>query len=333
MMRAVVIGATGHIGTFLVPRLVALGWDVTAVSRGRARPYRQDPRWERVEQVTLDRDDPDFGRRIAEARPDAVVDLICFTEAANLALADALAALENPPHLVHVGSIWTHGPAGPARAAGPVPEDAEREPVGEYGIAKLAIERALITATVAGGMRASVVHPGHIVGPGWWPLNPAGHFDPEVFRRLAAGRPLTLPNLGLETVHHVHADDVAALIEAVLAQPGRSVGEAFHAVSPQALTLRAYAEGICDWFGHPPRLSFAPYADWARDQRPENAEAAWEHLSRSPSCSMAKARRLLGYEPGFDSLAAVQDSLRWQAEHGALDLTQAPIGSPARDAP
>ncbi|GAG65857.1 unnamed protein product, partial [marine sediment metagenome] len=56
---------------------------------------------------------------------------------------------------------------------------------------------------------ATVLHPGHIVGEGWAPLNPAGHFNPEVFTKLARGRELVLPNLGLETVHHVHADDVA----------------------------------------------------------------------------------------------------------------------------
>ena len=36
MSRVVVIGATGHIGTYLVPRLVMAGHDVVAVSRGRA---------------------------------------------------------------------------------------------------------------------------------------------------------------------------------------------------------------------------------------------------------------------------------------------------------
>ena len=34
-MRIVIIGATGHVGTFLVPRLVAAGHAVVTVSRGR----------------------------------------------------------------------------------------------------------------------------------------------------------------------------------------------------------------------------------------------------------------------------------------------------------
>lgn len=41
------------------------------------------------------------------------------------------------------------------------------------------------------------------------PLNPAGHFNPAVFRAIARGEQLLLPNYGMETVHHVHADDIA----------------------------------------------------------------------------------------------------------------------------
>lgn len=36
MSRVVVIGATGHIGTYLVPRLVDRGHEVIAVSRARS---------------------------------------------------------------------------------------------------------------------------------------------------------------------------------------------------------------------------------------------------------------------------------------------------------
>ncbi|HEY3880184.1 MAG TPA: NAD-dependent epimerase/dehydratase family protein [Trebonia sp.] len=40
MSRVVVIGATGHIGTYLVPRLVDRGHEVIAISRGARGPYR-----------------------------------------------------------------------------------------------------------------------------------------------------------------------------------------------------------------------------------------------------------------------------------------------------
>src|SRR5580693_10198577 len=82
MSRVVVIGATGHIGTYLVPRLVDGGHEVVAVSRGTRGPYRDSPQWDAVTTITADRDAHDaagvFGARMAELRPDVVIDLICF---------------------------------------------------------------------------------------------------------------------------------------------------------------------------------------------------------------------------------------------------------------
>ena len=43
MSRVVVIGATGHVGTYLVPRLVRAGHEVVALSRGEREPYRPAP--------------------------------------------------------------------------------------------------------------------------------------------------------------------------------------------------------------------------------------------------------------------------------------------------
>ena len=57
-MRIVMIGATGHVGTYLVPRLVALGHEVTAISRGKREPYIQHQAWSRVASLALDSEDP-----------------------------------------------------------------------------------------------------------------------------------------------------------------------------------------------------------------------------------------------------------------------------------
>ena len=54
MSRVVVIGATGHIGTYLVPRLVRGGHEVIAMSRGLRGPYHDSPQWAQVSRVTVD---------------------------------------------------------------------------------------------------------------------------------------------------------------------------------------------------------------------------------------------------------------------------------------
>ncbi|HTX01364.1 MAG TPA: NAD(P)-dependent oxidoreductase, partial [Acidimicrobiales bacterium] len=300
-MRVVVIGATGHIGSYLVPRLVSARHEVLVLSRGERSAYHDDPAWKVVERVEVDRVAEDaagtFASRVASYGADAVVDLICFTRSSAAQLAEALRG--RPTLLLHCGTIWVHGPAVEV----PATEDLARRPLEEYGREKAAIEELLLGETAAGRLRAILLHPGHIVGPGWPPLNPAGHFDPAVFATLAAGAELALPNLGLETVHHVHADDVAQAFELALAAPA-AVGEAFHVTSERALTLRGYAEAVAAWFGNEALLAFLPWEEWRASVSEEDAEATWSHISHSQCMSIEKARRILGYEPGYTSLEA-----------------------------
>ena len=148
------------------------------------------------------------------------------------------------------------------------------------------------------------------------PLNPAGNFNPVVFRTLEAGSRLTLPNLGLETVHHVHADDVAQAFCRAMENRSTAVGESFHVVSPAALTLRGYAEAMAQWFGKEPDLAFLPWDEWRRTVSPEEAAATWDHIAHSPNCSIEKARRLIHYAPRYSSLEAVCESVDWLKEHG-----------------
>lgn len=39
-MRIVIIGGSGHVGTYLVPRLVEAGHEVVNITRGQREPYR-----------------------------------------------------------------------------------------------------------------------------------------------------------------------------------------------------------------------------------------------------------------------------------------------------
>jgi nucleoside-diphosphate-sugar epimerase len=305
-VHVVVIGATGHVGSYLVPRLVRAGHRVTALSRGTREPYHPDPAWARVTTVVADRDAEDaagtFGGRVAALEPDAVVDLVCFTPASARQVVEALRP--TGAFLAHCGTIWVHGPA----AASPLREDDPREPFGEYGTQKAAIEELLLAETRSGGLRTTVLHPGHISGPGWPVITPLGNLDPGVWERLATGGEVLVPGLGLETLHHVHADDVAQGFERALAHPDAAAGESFHVVSDRALTVRGFARAAAGWWGREANLRSVSWEEF-REVSGEHADASWEHLSRSHSASTEKARRLLGYAPGSTSLEAAREAV------------------------
>ncbi len=317
-MRVVIIGGTGHVGTYLVPRLVEAGHEVINISRGQREAYRSHGAWQSVRHITADRAGEEaagtFGKRVLALKPDVVIDMICFTVASARQLVEALRG--QVQHLLHCGTIWVHGPAVQV----PTTEEQPRRPFGEYGIQKAAIEAYLLDEARRNGFPATLLHPGHIVGPGWVPLNPAGHFSPEVFARLARGEELALPNLGMETVHHVHADDVAQSFTQAMSNRAAAVGESFHVVSAAALTLRGYAEAVAGWFGQPAKLRYIPWETWRTTVSEQEAAATWDHIAHSPNCSIAKARRMLDYQPRYSSLQAVYESLMWLIEHDVVLL-------------
>jgi len=252
-MKVVVVGATGHIGGYLVPRLVRGGHHVVAISRGGRPQYRDDPAWLKVEHVGVDREVEDragrFGETVASLQADVIIDLICFTPESAAQLVTAVRGRVD--HLVMCSTIWVKG----YLTAVPAAEDDPSDPWGEYGIAKAAIENLLdAEGRRYGGLRSTTLRPGHISGPGWPVINPAGNLDPTVWETLASGGPLTLPNYGLETLHHVHADDVAQAFELALDRRSGPAADRFNIASAQALTLRGFAADIARGFGREPDL-------------------------------------------------------------------------------
>lgn len=309
MTNVVVIGGTGHVGTYLVPRLVAAGHTVTVLSRSERQPYQPHAAWGSVQMRTIDRTqaeaDGSFGTIVRELEPDIVIDMICFTLESAQHLVEALRG--RVQHFLHCGTVWVHGHSVEV----PTSEAAPRRPFGTYGVQKAAIEAYLLDEARRGDFPATALHPGHIVGPGWPPVNPAGNFNPQIFTRLARGQEVLLPHIGLETVHHVHADDVAQIFMKAIENWSSSVGESFHAVSPKAVTLRGYAETVAAWFGREANLRFLPWEEWAAQHSESEVESTWSHISHSPSCSIAKAQRMLGYQPRYTSFEAVYEAVKW----------------------
>lgn len=319
MSRVVVVGATGHVGSYLVPRLVRAGHEVIALSRGTRSPYWPAAEWERVQSIVVDRIVEEaagtFGTRVANLHPDVVVDLICFTPQSAAQLLDALRPTK--PLLVHCGTLWVHGPVHHV----PVVEDDPRTPFGDYGVRKAAIEALLHRETARGGVPSIVLHPGHITGPGWHVITPAGNLDPATWRALAHGDPLPLPDLGLGILHHVHADDVAQAFELAVLRP-TAAGASFHVASPRAMTLRGLATGVAAWFGREAVLDFVDWQMLEVKVGRENAAITREHVARSIAASIDRATNVLGYVPRYSSLDALHESLHWLVAHNQVDLEE-----------
>ena len=165
-MRIYVLGATGHIGTYLVPRLVRAGHEVVAASRGTREPYHPDDGlaarrsgscWTATRPT-----------RTARRRPGS------STSGRTRSSTSSASPPRRPTQLVeglrgqvglhaHCGSIWSHG----LSTSLPMLEDDPKLPFGEYGVGQARHRAAAASPRRrSGGLASTVVHPGHISGPG-----------------------------------------------------------------------------------------------------------------------------------------------------------------------
>jgi UDP-glucose 4-epimerase len=229
VVRAIVTGGAGFIGSHLVDSLVARGDEVVALddlSRGR---------WEnvndRVRLVVSDIRDADaVADAFAEARPD-----VCFHLAAQ---PDVRLSVERPDFDCEVNVLGTIQVLEAARAhdaqvilastggaiygecAEPAAEDSPRLPLSPYGTSKLAAEEYLATYNRLHGTRHVALRFANVYGPRQDPHGEAGVV--AIFLgRLARGETPQIFGDGRQTRDYVFVGDVA---QASLAAAGRDAG-------------------------------------------------------------------------------------------------------------
>lgn len=320
-MKTVVIGGCGHIGTYLVPKLVRAGHEVINVTRGVSKPYVDSAEWKDVRPVTLDRNQEDqagtFGQKIAELNADIVIDLPVFKVESVRQMVEALKGT-NLSQYLFCSSIWAHGRA----TVVPAPESLlPRHPIEDYGVNKYASEMFLHEQYRKFGFPETVVMPGHITGPGWNPINPCGNLDPMVFQTIGRGEKIMLPNMGMETVHHVHAEDVAQVFFNATVHRGQALGESFHAVAPHAMTLLGYAEAMFAWFGKTPNYDFLPWKEWCEYTKTQSfINSTYSHVAHSDNYSIEKGRRLIDYQPRYTIMQAVEEAVGSMLERKVITV-------------
>lgn len=88
------------------------------------------------------------------------------------------------------------------------PDDLRKDPLDNYGQAKLASEIYLKEPYQQNGFPATIIMPGQISGSGRTIINPWGNTSMRVFHDIADGKEIALPNFGQEILHHIHGHDV-----------------------------------------------------------------------------------------------------------------------------
>jgi UDP-glucose 4-epimerase len=221
--RALVVGGNGFIGTHLVGRLAAMGWDVTVLHKYERPRYAPLP-----PAVRFLRGDLTQESLLAEATAgqDVVYHLLWTTtaihEVANRdPAADILANLLPTIHLLEACRAAQTGRLVFTSSGGtvygrtqtaPIPETHPTDPVSAYGVSKLAVEKYLQMFYYLHGLDYVILRPSVPYGPYQNPLARQGAAAVFLYR-IAKGLPLNVWGDGRVTRDYFYISDlVDALI-------------------------------------------------------------------------------------------------------------------------
>jgi nucleoside-diphosphate-sugar epimerase len=325
-LRVAVTGGTGYTGGRLIERLLARGHEVSALARpGSSRPASAPG----VTWVEGDLSQPDALARLVDGaaavahvaavyrtagHPDAYYRDVNVGGTERLLDASARAGVGR---FVHTSTVGVHGDVKNP----PADEAAPFEPGDVYQETKAEAETVALATHRADRVPVTVVRPGAIYGPGETRLL-------KLFRAIARGR-YAVVGSGRPHYHLVYIDDLLDGYELALTHPA-AAGEAFILAGPRSVSQAELAATIARHTGGrvlPLHIPVAPIhllGDLCEaicvpfEVEPPLHRRRIDFWTKNRSFSIAKARRVLGYEPRVDVDEGIARTAAWYRQAGWL---------------
>ena len=269
-MRVHVTGASGFLGSSVVPRLVDQGHEVTALARSGAAAARV--RALGAQPITGDLDDPaSLDAAFASSGADALVNLasLGFGHAPAIVAAAEETGLKRAV-FVSTTAVFTTLDAGSK-------------------VVRLAAEQVVRDSA----LDWTIVRPTMIYG------TPADRNMARLLQLLRRSPVVPLPGGGQRLQQPVHVDDLACAIVAAVESP-LAVGQAYDLAGPEPLTLREVITEGAAAVNRSPRLISVPLAPAVA------ALGLYERIATRPRITAEQLRRL-GEDKAFDITDARRD--------------------------
>ncbi|MFM7200642.1 MAG: NAD-dependent epimerase/dehydratase family protein [Myxococcota bacterium] len=327
-MRALVTGGTGFVGSHLVDRLLAQGYEVRCIVRPTSNlQWLVDPRIELFFSGLLEPE------KLKAALKD--VDVV-FHVAGSLIEKDwdgFYAANVKPVHLlldaaVKVGGlkrfvlVSSTGAAGPSFDGAPLRETDPEHPVSAYGRSKLEGEK--VAKAYFGRLPIAIVRPSAVYGPR----------DPNLLRVFKQVRGGITPLLGADEhyISLVHAEELADGIILAGERP-EAIGQTFTLSSERPYTRTEILDTVGDVVGKRslrpvlpkgPALAVAKaYANFItkvlKRQTLLDAERLETVGQRYWSFDVSKAMQQLGYRQKYPLMDGMRQTYQWYLERDWLN--------------
>ena len=310
-MKTVIIGGTGHIGSFLVRMLAEQGHEVLALSTGRTGSHVKTD-LKNVKFVHMQYSEMlasgEFASMLRDERADAVVDILQGdTQKVYDACRDS-----GVDQLVVCGSVWMFG----RPKVVPTPETAQTEC--EFASYRERYADMLETAAraKADGYSFSAVMPPNICGPGKIPLDCLGGRSIEAHRAHQRGEKVIMPFPGTNLIGPCDAEDVARGFLCALMNKDAASGEIFNVGSAYALTAEKFVQTYADIYGVTIPIEYVSVEKYISEILPD--PGANFHFVEHMCPDISKISSCIGYKPAYTPEQTMERAVKWMYDQKLL---------------
>lgn len=305
-MKVLVIGGTGHVGSFLVPMLLEQGHEVYVGTRGR-RPAHTGTALDGAKFITFDVNDKESLRSLREYRFDAVAEFPGYAYAVWNELKDTIG------HLVACGSLWMFGYPNVV----PTPEQYQNPCLfGGYDTRIVEMWDMIAESGKGGTGLFTAIMPPNICGPGKIPLDGMGGRSAEVHRAHARGETVILPEGPEALIAPCDAEDIAALFALAINNPKAAGGQIFNVGAADAVTATELIRLFGEIYGVEIPIERVSWEKYTTEINPPMGN--WWHFYAHMLPDISKARNLLGYEPQYTVKETLRRAVDWMRSEGVL---------------
>ncbi len=186
-------------------------------------------------------------------------------------------------------------------------------PFWQYSRDKIACEDRLRSAYAQTGFPMTIVRPSHTYGHTWIPTS-FGSRDYTVPQRMLSGKEIIVHGDGQSIWTLTHSRDFARGFIGLLGN-SRTLGEAFHVTSDEALTWDNIHKIIARQLGVTPRIVHVP-SDFIHRFSPEKGGSLLGDKAYSTVFDNAKIKRLVpDFQPSVSFQTGIKESLAWYDAH------------------
>lgn len=304
-MKILVIGGTGHVGNFLVPKLLAHGHEVYIGTRGKSRP-RDVESLDGAHFIECNASEEESLTALKKEAFDVVVDFPGTAKRVWDVLSDTVS------HIVGCGSLWMYG----YPTIVPTPEKSFEECF--YKGYAIRYQQILEMLAQSGTRKAvfTAIMPPNICGPGKIPIDQYGGRSLELHKKMQAGEKVYLPDGAECLLGPCDAEDIAQLFALAIENRKAAAGQMFNAGSAYGLVATEFIRTYSKIYGVEIPIERVSWERYVTEINPE--QVSWWHFY-APMCpDISKARKLLGYEPKYTPEQTLQRAVHWMREQQLL---------------